>query len=88
MDAYRGKIAEQIVAQELLAYETRVSAQRAFWVREKKGSDAEVDFIITSSFLPFGKRFGRLLQSPDAFFGCQFCVAFFDEQVTAVILRA
>jgi predicted AAA+ superfamily ATPase len=46
LDAYRGKIAEQIVAQELFAYETRVSAQRAFWVREKKGSDAEIDFIL------------------------------------------
>jgi predicted AAA+ superfamily ATPase len=45
-DAYRGKIAEQVTAQELLACETRVSAQRAFWVREKKGSDAEIDFII------------------------------------------
>ena len=46
IDAYRGKIAEQVVAQELLAHETRVLAQRAFWVREKKGSDAEVDFIL------------------------------------------
>jgi len=46
LDAYRGKIAEQIVAQELLANETRVSAVRSFWVREKKGSDAEVDFIM------------------------------------------
>jgi len=45
-DAYRGKIAEQIVAQELLAHETRVSSQRAFWVREKKGSDAEIDFVL------------------------------------------
>ena len=46
IDAYRGKIAEQIVAQELLAHETRVSAHRAFWVREKKGSDAEIDFVV------------------------------------------
>lgn len=46
LDAYRGKIAEQIVAQELFSHETRVSAHRSFWVREKKGSDAEVDFVI------------------------------------------
>jgi len=45
LDAYRGKIAEQIVAQELLSHEMRVSACRKFWVREKKGSDAEVDFV-------------------------------------------
>lgn len=46
LDAYRGKIAEQITAQELIVNETRVSAQHSFWVREKKGSDAEVDFTI------------------------------------------
>jgi predicted AAA+ superfamily ATPase len=46
LDAYRGKIAEQVVAQELIANETRVSAQREFWVREKQGSDAEIDFIM------------------------------------------
>lgn len=45
LDVYRGKIAEQIVAQELLAHEPRVSATRGFWVRNKQGSDAEIDFI-------------------------------------------
>jgi uncharacterized protein len=46
LDAWRGKIAEQIVAQELMARDYRVSNKRAFWMRDKKGSDAEVDFII------------------------------------------
>ena len=61
LDAYRGKIAEQIVAQELLAYETRVSVQRAFWVREKKGSDAEVDFILQhdSKIIPIEVKSGH-----------------------------
>ena len=61
MDVYRGKIAEQIVAQELLAYETRVSSQRAFWVREKKGSDAEVDFIMQydSKIIPIEVKSGH-----------------------------
>ena len=61
LDAYRGKIAEQIVAQELLAYETRVSSQRAFWVREKKGSDAEVDFILQydSKIIPIEVKSGH-----------------------------
>ena len=46
LDAWRGNVAEQIVAQELLASDHRVSCKRNFWVRDKKGSDAEVDFII------------------------------------------
>jgi predicted AAA+ superfamily ATPase len=46
MDAWRGKIAEQVVAQELLALDSRVSNQRNFWIRNRKDSDAEVDFIL------------------------------------------
>ena len=46
LDAWCGKIAEQIVAQELLALDCRVSNQRNFWVRNKKDSDAEVDFVV------------------------------------------
>jgi predicted AAA+ superfamily ATPase len=46
LDAWRGKIAEQIVAQELLALDNRVSNQRNFWVRNKKDSNAEVDFVL------------------------------------------
>jgi predicted AAA+ superfamily ATPase len=46
LDAWRGKVAEQIVAQELLALDSRVSNQRNFWVRNKKDSDAEVDFVL------------------------------------------
>ena len=45
-DAWRGRIAEQIVAQELIAKDYRVSNKRTFWVRDKKGSQAEVDFVI------------------------------------------
>ena len=46
LDAWRGKIAEQIVAQELLALDSRVSNMRSFWVRNKKDSEAEVDFVL------------------------------------------
>lgn len=45
-DAWRGKIAEHIVAQELITLNTLVSAKRNFWRRDKEGSDAEVDFLI------------------------------------------
>jgi predicted AAA+ superfamily ATPase len=46
LDAWRGKIAEQVVAQELLALDSRVSNQRNFWVRNKDNSTAEVDFVV------------------------------------------
>jgi len=46
LDAWRGKIAEQIVAQELLALDDGVMNKRNFWVRNKKDSDAEVDFVL------------------------------------------
>jgi uncharacterized protein len=45
-DAWRGKIAEHITAQEILTTDDRVSFKRNFWVRDKKGSSSEVDFVI------------------------------------------
>ncbi|MDR0618556.1 MAG: AAA family ATPase [Bacteroidales bacterium] len=46
LDAWRGKIAEQVVAQELLALDSRVLNQRDFWVRNRTDSNAEVDFVL------------------------------------------
>ena len=48
---WRGKAAEQIVAQELKALSADVGAKRNFWVRNKRGSTAEVDFIYKSEGL-------------------------------------
>lgn len=45
-DTYRGKIAEHIVGQELLSKEYSPDASLVFWVREKKQSDAEIDYLI------------------------------------------
>ena len=45
MDTWRGKAAEQIVAQELKAYSFDVGMKRNFWMRAKRGSSAEVDFV-------------------------------------------
>ena len=61
LDAWRGKIAEQIVAQELLALDCRVSNQRNFWVRNKKDSDAEVDFVLQkdSKVIPIEVKSGH-----------------------------
>ena len=44
-DAWRGKIAEQVVAQELTALNFHVSERHYFWRRNKEGSQAEVDFV-------------------------------------------
>lgn len=44
-DVWRGMAAEQMTAQALLTLDTNVDARRKFWVREKKGSSAEVDFV-------------------------------------------
>ena len=46
-DVWRGKIAEHIVAQEIIALDNSVLSKRSFWRRNKKGSDAEVDLIYT-----------------------------------------
>lgn len=46
LDAWRGKIAEHIVAQELLALDNRPSYHRDYWVRNANGVSSEVDFVI------------------------------------------
>ncbi|MBT3804502.1 MAG: ATP-binding protein [Desulfobacula sp.] len=43
---YQGKIAEHIVGQELIAVETSPLFKLYFWNREKKQSNAEVDYLI------------------------------------------
>jgi predicted AAA+ superfamily ATPase len=44
--AYEGRIAEHIVGQELIAISNSISDKVSFWVKEKKQSNAQVDFII------------------------------------------
>ena len=45
-DAWRGKVAEHIVGQELIAGKTDIFAQRNYWVRNAHSSEAEIDFLI------------------------------------------
>lgn len=45
VDTWRGMAAEQIVAQELKTLSCEVGKKRKFWIRAKRGSSAEVDFI-------------------------------------------
>ncbi|MBP7433922.1 ATP-binding protein [bacterium] len=42
----KGKIAEHIVGQELIGMDSLSPSNYSFWVREKKQSNAEVDFIV------------------------------------------
>ena len=46
MGIWRGRIAEQVTAQELLAYKHNISVERHFWSKDKSGSMAEVDFVV------------------------------------------
>ena len=44
-DIWRGRIAEHIVAQELLTLDDSLLTNRIYWRRDKQGSEAEVDFL-------------------------------------------
>lgn len=42
---YKGSIIEQIVGQEMIAYQTSILYKPNFWVREKNESSAEIDYL-------------------------------------------
>ncbi|MDD4189867.1 MAG: AAA family ATPase [Mangrovibacterium sp.] len=44
-DVWRGRIAEHIVAQEILTLDDSLLTRRVFWKKDKHGSEAEVDFV-------------------------------------------
>ncbi|MFC2157651.1 ATP-binding protein [Acidobacteriota bacterium] len=46
---YRGKMAEMIVGQELIAKDTTLNENPVFWIREKRQAPAEVDYLIQSN---------------------------------------
>ncbi|MFZ4099715.1 MAG: ATP-binding protein [Chlamydiia bacterium] len=59
--AHRGALAEQLVGQELLAYaDPRRASELFFWCQEKKGSAAEVDYVVQlgSSIIPIEVKAG------------------------------
>ena len=61
LDAWRGNIAEQIVAQELLTLSNKVTNKRYFWRREKTNASAEVDFVFNydSHLVPIEVKTGH-----------------------------
>ncbi len=61
LDAWRGMVAEQLVAQELLTLTSRVGVRRSFWMRSKAGASAEVDFVwnFDSRIIPIEVKSGN-----------------------------
>jgi len=61
-DVYRGRIAEHIIGQEILAREFTPDYKLLFWVREKKQANAEIDYIITydSKIIPVEVKSGSV----------------------------
>lgn len=58
---YQGRIAEHIVAQELIATGLLANENFNFWIREKKQSSAEVDFVIAhqGQLIPIEVKSGK-----------------------------
>lgn len=83
-DAWRGRIAEHIVGQEIIGQSYNFLERRNFWVREAKNSQAEVDFLYNSrryGLIPIEVKSGANahLKSLQAFMNassCKFAVRF------------
>ena len=60
MGTWKGRVAEHIVAQELLTLNNRIGQRRTFWTRGKGGESAEVDFIwqVDSKVIPIEVKAG------------------------------
>lgn len=61
MDVWKGRIAEQMVAQELLTLNTDINQTRMFWTRGKGGQGAEVDllWIVDGELIPIEVKAGH-----------------------------
>ena len=59
-NVYKGHIAEHIVGQELIANQTSLLHKPLFWINEKKGSVAEIDFLayIDGGMIPIEVKSG------------------------------
>ena len=85
-DVYRGNLAEQMIWQELLSQSRTELNVPSFWVREKKQSNAEVDFIYPyqGQLIPVEVKSGkdgtlRSLHQYMAQSGLKLAVRFFDQ---------
>ena len=90
VDAWKGKIAEHIVGQELLAQSNLFLDYRHFWVREEKNSQAEIDFLYKSRLygaMPIEVKSGHTahLKSLNLFMeqaSCQYATRFWAQPKT------
>lgn len=86
-DAWRGKVAEHIVGQEILGMSNLFLDKRAFWVRESKNSQAELDYLYISpkyGLVPIEVKAGvnAHLRSLQAFMKespCSFAIRFWNK---------
>ena len=58
VDAWRGHIAEQITAQELLSMEDRVGQHRSFWAKPNNGAEVDFVFVHKSRVYPIEVKSG------------------------------
>ena len=58
VDSWRGHLAEQITAQELLSIEDRVGQHRSFWARPNNGAEVDFIFIHNSRLYPIEVKSG------------------------------
>lgn len=60
MDVWRGRIAEHVVAQEMLSIDNLTGQRRGFWMKDGGGGSAEVDFVRTvdSQIIPIEVKSG------------------------------
>ncbi len=68
VDSWRGHIAEQITAQELLTMEDRMGQHRSFWAKPNNGAEVDFVFVHNSKLYPIEVKSGtnahlRSLQS-------------------------
>ena len=58
LDVWRGRIAEQVVAQELLALSDKVEQRRAYWSRPNNGAEMDFIYIYDSRIIPIEVKNG------------------------------
>lgn len=58
VDSWRGHIAEQITAQELLTLDDRVGQHRSFWAKPNNGAEVDFIFVHNSKLYPIEVKSG------------------------------
>ncbi|NOQ23595.1 MAG: DUF4143 domain-containing protein [Candidatus Aegiribacteria sp.] len=79
--SFRGVLAEQAIAQSLLSLHNHAVPKLQFWARNKRGSSAEVDFVVQHS----GKLIPIEVRLPDS---CEVLGAVLSDQVKSLDWRA